>query len=260
MTTDRMHPVDQLFAAMSTVKPYPAGVVPVPARIPGVAFFPGGAGLWGAKGGAPLPPMPVGGVMVVGQDFHSETAFTASLAQGTEVPDTPRDSYKIPPTWIGLRRLFKEAGIPLERCFFTNAFMGLRTGTGTTGRFPGSRDEGFVDRCQRFLHRQIDAQRPSVIVTLGLWVPRFIARLSPQLASWQAVASVKQLDAAGPVVHEVGFGNGALPPCTVVALTHPSLRDSNVRRRRYGGLEGHAAELRMLEEATRTAGSARPLV
>jgi hypothetical protein len=36
---------------------------------------------------------------------------------------------------------------------------------------------------------------------------------------------------------------------TVVALTHPSLRDASVRHRRYGGDVGNVAELAMLREA-----------
>jgi len=205
-----MHPVDQLIASMSMVEPYPAGVIRVPARIPGVAFFPGGAGLWDAKVGAPHPSMPVGGVMVVGHDFHSEAGFRASLEQGTEVPATQRSGYRSPPTWTGLRRLFEAARIPLEQCFFTNAYMGLREGKGTTGRFPGSRDAQYVDRCRQFFLRQLEAQRPSVILTLGRWVPPFLAPLSAQLADWEDSASLQSIDAAGSVVvREVQFSGAS---------------------------------------------------
>ena len=248
-----MHPVDELFAAMPMVEPYPDGVVAVPARIPGVAFFPGGSGLWGAAPGKPLPSMPTGGIMVLGHDFHSEKGFHASLAQGTEVSDVPRDNYRIPATWTNLRRLFTEADVPMERCFFTNAYMGLRKGDATTGRFPGSRDHGFVKRCRQFFLRQVEAQQPSVILTLGTWVPAFIAPLSDQLEGWKSVGSIRSLDKAGPIVRGVRFHDVNAPACTVAGLTHPSLRGSNVGRRRYGGLEGHAAELAMIREAVQTA-------
>jgi uracil-DNA glycosylase len=231
---------------MSSVEPYPEGVVAVPARIPGTAFFPGGAGLWGVKPGAPLPPMPVGGVMVLGHDFHSEIAFQASLAQRTEVPDKPTDRYRIPSTWIALRQLFADVALPLERCFFTNVYMGLRAGGGSVGRFPGSLNAGYVARCRRLFTQQLAAQRPSSIITLGIWVPGFIAPLAPRLAQWQAARTFGTLDEAGPVVHGVDFLRGVAQNCTVVALTHPSLRRSNVGRRRYGGLAGQEAELAML--------------
>lgn len=244
-----MHPVEQLFSEMSIVAPYPDGVIGVPDRIPGIAFFPGGAGLWGAKPDAPLPEMPVGGIMVLGHDFHSESGFRASLAQRTEFPDSPRSGYRTSPTWTKLLKLFDEAGVSRERCFFTNAYMGLRQGDGTMGVFPGSYDSGFVDRCQGFFRRQVEVVRPSVILSLGIQVPRFIAPLSPELGRWAQVRSFSELDKAGAIVQDVSFGDDLAPRCTVTALTHPSMRLSNVRHRRYAGLEGHMAELRLLLDA-----------
>lgn len=252
-----MHPIDELFTALAMVAPYPLGVIPVPDRIPGTAFFPGGAGLWDVDPDADaLPAMPIGGVMVLGHDFHSETAFRASLAQRTEVPRVPRDGYRMAPTWLALQRLFADAGIPLARCFFTNAYMGLRAGTQTTGPFPGARDAGFVARNRQFLLRQLAVQRPALVLTLGTWVPAFLAPLSPQLASWQSARSLAAIDAAGPLASSVTFPGTApkAPACTVAALTHPSLRGPNVGRRQYAGAVGHAAELTLLAAAMQMAG------
>jgi hypothetical protein len=44
-----MHPVEALLREMHRVEPYPEGVRAMWDRIPGTAFFPGGAGLWGAE-------------------------------------------------------------------------------------------------------------------------------------------------------------------------------------------------------------------
>jgi hypothetical protein len=142
----------------------------------------------------------------------------------------------------------------MDRCFFTNAYMGLRRGEGTTGRFPGSLDKGFVDRCRRFLLRQLDAQQPWVILTLGTWVPSFLSALSPELAKWERVGSIRDLDAAGPLVHGAVFGTREPLRCTVAALTHPSLRGSNVGRRSYAGVRGHDAEMAMLRDALDSSG------
>jgi hypothetical protein len=258
VTTQSTHPIDCLFSEMHLVEPYPDGVVEVPDCIPGVAFFPGGAGLWGAEPGEPLPPMPTGGVMVLGHDFHSEAAFRASLKARTEVPDKPRKGYRTPATWVGLRRLFAELGIPLERCFFTNAYMGLRKGKAVMGRFPGASDAGYVDRCRQFLLRQIEAQRPSVIVTLGTWVPAFIAPLSKELDGWRDVASMQEIDRKGAVVSGVRFDGLPGLSCTVAAITHPSLRGPNVGRRRYKEADGHRAELELLHDALAAAGWTLP--
>jgi hypothetical protein len=246
-----MHPIEGLFARMSSVEPYPQRVVPVPARIPGVAFFPGGAGLWRASSGCPLPDMPIGGVMVLGHDFHSKTGFHESLAQGSEVPDVATNGYRTPATWVNLRAFLKDADIPLERCFFTNAYMGLRMGVGKTGRFPGSRDPRFISRCRAFLIDQISVQRPRVILTLGTWVPGFVAPSAPKLKAWARARSVAAIDAAGGVHHDVWLTELPEFSCSVVALTHPSLRGPNVHRRQFGELRGHEAELAMISEAMR---------
>src|SRR3954451_23113481 len=125
------HSVEGLFEMVNRFGDYPAGVVPMSGRISGTAFFPGGSGLWATHAGQPLPPMPIGGVLVLGHNFDSEAGFADSLARGIERINGP--------TWGTLRKLFERAGIPMERCFFTNVFMGLKAGAKATGAFPCAR-------------------------------------------------------------------------------------------------------------------------
>jgi hypothetical protein len=239
---------------MREVEPFPSGVVGLPSRLPGVGFFPGGAGLWGVQSDGALPPMPIGGIMVLGHDFHSEVAFARSVAHGGEI-QMPRGKpgYRHVPTWAALLKLLSDAHIAPEQCFFTNAYMGLRAGAGTVGRFPGARDADFVRRCQAFFLLQLHAQRPRVILALGAWVPAFLASLAEELSDWSRVRSLIALDKIGPVRHSVRFAS-TLPACSVVALTHPSLREANVGRRVYGGALGHAAELAMIRKAAVASG------
>ena len=137
--------------------------------------------------------------------------------------------------------------VPLEDCFFTNVYMGLSTvGESNTGQSPGATDSDFTQSCEAFLEEQIAVQKPRVVLALGRFVPRFIASLSRDLAGWKKWRGFKALDASGPLKEGVHFGDHL---ATVVVLTHPSLRGSNVERRRYRGLEGHAAEGKMLEDA-----------
>ena len=244
-----VHPVEGLFEAISEVEPYPLGVVPLPERLHGTAFFPGGAGLWFPEGATTLPPFPVGGVMVLGHDFHSEAAFERSRRIGAEVVRRGNGEYRMGPTWKNLRYLLARVGISESSCFFTNGYMGLREGRKTVGEFPGSSDVEFVRRCREFLGRQLSAQRPRVILTLGAWVPSLIAPLSPELCGWLNVRSFDQLDSVGPVIHEATIPDSLLEGVSVVALTHPSFRALNVERRRYHELRGDAAELAMLQAA-----------
>ncbi len=79
-----MHPIQSLCSRHHPPHGYPAGVTAVREPISGLAFFPGGYGLWGTGPDRPLPPLPVGGVMVLGHDFHSETGYEESLRLGGE--------------------------------------------------------------------------------------------------------------------------------------------------------------------------------
>jgi hypothetical protein len=243
------HPVELLFQSIQDVEPFPEGVVALPARFSGTGFFPGGAGLWGAEANKALPPMPVEGIMVLGHDFHSETEFAKTLVHGAEIETSERASnYRRIPTWTALLALLTEVGVPPQRCFFTNVYMGLRRGSGSTGRFPGAKDRDFVVRCQSFFEKQIAAQRPRVILTLGVWVPVFLAPVANELHDWRGAPSYADLDRLGPVRHGVKLAGSSIP-CSVVALTHPSLRGPNVHRRRFKGLSGHSAEVAMIREA-----------
>ncbi len=138
-----MHPAEALWARHHPPAGYPAGVIAVPEPISGLAFFPGGFGLWGMAAQRPLPPLPAGGVMVLGHDFHSEAGYQASRRSGGERLTLP--------TWRNLLKVLNAAGIAPEQCFFTNLYMGLRAGDTTTGSFPGATDSVFVEHCRAFL-------------------------------------------------------------------------------------------------------------
>jgi hypothetical protein len=236
-----MHLAEELWRRHPPLDGYPAGVLPVREPIPGIAFFPGGYGLWRPDRSKPLPPFPVGGVMVLGHDFHSEAGYEASLARGEEAESQP--------TWRQLKSLLAQVNIDLGRCFFTNVYLGLRAGSATTGAFPGARDPHFVEHCVAFLAEQIAAQQPKLILTLGINVPPLLGRLAPRLEAWTRRRGLKHLDSVGPVQTDVEFQCSPVVRSTVVALTHPSLRHAGVRHRRYRGEVGHAAEIAMLRDA-----------
>jgi uracil-DNA glycosylase len=236
-----MHPAVLLWSEHEPAAGYPTGVLRIREPIPGTAFFPGGYGIWNPTGSRELPPFPVGGVMILGQDFHSEAGYLASLACGAESSNQP--------TWRNLIALLSEVGLAPSDCFFTNAFMGLRVGDATTGPFPGASDPEFVAHCRWFLARQLQVQQPSLVVTLGIYAPGILAPLSPELGSWAGARGLKHLDATGPLCEGVTFPDVPGLRTVAVALTHPSLRAFNVRHRRYRGRTGNEAELLMLRDA-----------
>ena len=171
------HPARQLWAEHAYPGEQPLGVLPVPAAILGTAFFPGGYGLLASAPGSELPAFPFGGVMVLGHDFHSEVGYRRSLERNGES--------HLQPTWRNILKLLAQASIPTDDCFFTNFFMGLRQGTNTIGVFPGSTSKPYVEHCRRFLLRQLEVQRPRLVLTLGIHTPYLVAPMSPELAPWQ---------------------------------------------------------------------------
>lgn len=236
-----MNKAEELWERHEPKSGYPAGVLPVPKPIIGTAFFPGGYGLWNPKGTLPLPVFPIGGVMVLGHDFHSENGYRKSLDEGRERMSQP--------TWRNLLKILRTAEIRPEDCFFTNVYMGLRAGTAKTGVFPGASNDQFVQHCLSFLRVQIATQRPSLIITLGKYAPLLLASLSPDLSTWAERSGFKHLDKSEPVRHGVTFAQVPEYSASVVALLHPSLRAASLRHREYKGLKKEEAEALMLKEA-----------
>ncbi len=237
------HPIEYLFKQLAAFV-YPQGIVGVPDRIPGTAFFPGGSGLWRERPSDPLPPMPLGRVMVLGNYFDTEDGYRRSRQEGDEL---------YTPTWNNLLTLLESVDIQREDCFFTNIYMGLSIGDSNTGPSPGAKNPEFKRRCESFLAEQIAAQQPRLILTLGRFVPKFIAALSPGLAAWRRCASFSELDDSGPLKQDVQFDGSVDRATVVVALVHPSLRQGNVWRRRYQEWTGNDAELAMLKKAVKLA-------
>jgi hypothetical protein len=252
--TIQQHPIDQLFDQLADVGPYPPGVLPTTARIPGTAFFPGGTGLWGTQPGQPLPLMPLGGVMVLGHNFDSAASYAQSLARGSEHINGP--------SWRPLLTLLRACAIDPSRCFFTNAYMGLKADTASPiGKFPGAAAADFVRRCQTFLLEQLRMQQPRLVLTLGKEVPPVLAPLAPELSrTWSGALTLQELDRrAVALVYPVHFP-GILHATAVAAVTHPANRTPNVARRHYTDWMGKdwvgdAAERAILHDALACVGA-----
>ena len=70
--------------------------------------------------------------------------------------------------------------------------------------------------------------------------------MSEKLECWKQIKNFKTLDKnQNQIKTEVTFKNGI--ETTLVLLTHPSFRNSNVRWREYDGESGHKAEIKMLK-------------
>lgn len=286
MLTQKQHPIEikDLFNAHKRVAPYPpGGVVPgrrievrktigVKKMIDGTAFFPGGSGLWNTplKKALPCslqdfydffvnsepPTMPIGKVMVLGNYFDTKAGYEESFENRGENLNCN--------TWRYLLEYLHRIDLRPKDCFFTNAYMGLKVGLckedSNMDECPGAYDEGFRERCRLFLAKQIAIQTPSLILTLGRFVPRLLAPLSPKLAeldAWKKWQNFKKLDADKvPLVDNVRFKDSEKQPVVVVALVHPAGRNmgNTLKNRHYCEEKGKDAELAMLKDALKQSG------
>lgn len=223
---------DILFKRLDMIEPYPEKVAKVDAMCSSTAFFPGGRGLW--KENSEIFP----DILVLGQDF-STVKYYEEILKGIR-KDTEC------PTWQNLIELFKDkkVNLDLNRCFFSNVFMGLRIADSMTGKFPGYGDKEFMARNLNFLNFQIETIKPKIIITLGKYPADMLSRISPEdLKEWKDGEVLKLKDLG--LKRIVRFKDHI---CTCIALEHPSFRKINVRRREYKGCIGNKAEVEMLSD------------
>ncbi|MGH8975100.1 MAG: uracil-DNA glycosylase family protein [Acidimicrobiia bacterium] len=220
------HPVEFLWAVHDDLpaEAYPAGVAPALTHIRGTAAFPGGTGLViEADTAGELPPFPSGGVMVIARDLDAEDKYLQRARSGRPHGD-PRFPLAY---WRSLYRTFERAGLDPRRCFFTNLYVGLRTGSSPSGPFPGRKNPPFVRWCHAFLELQAEYLRPRLVVFLGN-------------------DARKAYKVPGGVLTRVRLGAHEGP---AVGLAHPSPHHLTARARRYGGFAGPEAEVALLRDA-----------
>ena len=225
-----------LYARMdSIVATYPSHAVrAMNAFALGTAFFPAGAGLW--PPGRALASEPV---MIVAHVFDAPSyAYALGPGGGSEQIERNR-------TWTGLRLLLARAGLASERCFLTNALIGVKVGA-TCGHVAAG--AAYRRDCAAFLREQVLAIRPLVIATLGSPAMLVLKAASDDLAlRWRGFSTLESLDRATPNVSpaaDVRFGAHVVR--RVVPLSHTC---SWTSRRAYANERGARADAALLRDA-----------
>ena len=188
-------------------------ILPITKRVEGTAFFPGGSGLW-ENSDEEID------ILVLGQDFGTEEYYNKILADET-VKDTDCQ------TWINMLKLFKKAGIKAERCFFSNVFMGVRADNNMTGPLIRKSPEynDYRNKSIEFLKEQIKIINPKIIMVLGL-EPAKILVDALSLEEWSSAKKISDITT-------IAKAEFMWEEYLCVALSHPSLRNSNKRFRKY---------------------------
>lgn len=169
-----------------------------------LAFFPGQRGFSGLK-------FPVGGVMIVGNNFSNLTFWRDEYS-----PNLDYDGYS--PTWSRLnKRILPATGIPRDNFWFTNFSLGVMDEPESTYTFPPCIREGLA--FENVFRKCVDAMQPALIVALG-----------------EAPASY--LDYVGKISHPKSNEQlwGGRP---MIATLHPSARVSIERFEEEGHRIGH---------------------
>lgn len=197
-----------------------------------IPWFPFGSGLLDRSA-----PFPVGGVMVIGQDWGCQKDFAKP---------PQRD-----PTTPGLIAKLGIAGISPSQCYLSNALVGLRQDDEPgVGWAKAWHETTFVEQCRRVFVHQLNVQRPRAVILLGVPAIRFGTIASLQLRTlWGNVRTLTSVDKTGhPLVAGAAFEDAspALRPL-VAAISHPSFRSSN-QHREYKGRRGSKAEAELLTD------------
>lgn len=217
------------------VEPVPPAVR-VPAPLTGVAFFPGGLGLW-------VPPKESDDesvlrrpVFVLLNNFGSEGYWrrcNESSLRGEDV--------SAPGTWLGLRTRLREWGISEHDCFFSYAYVGLLPGDprSLTENLPGMCNRRFRRDCEAALARQFSVVKPRVVLAMGRPAIGMFGRLVESPSGWANSGvdelTFEQIDR----LPDGGLCRVALKDIGLqiraVALTHPSWNNQWRRRVLIGG-------------------------
>jgi hypothetical protein len=137
---------------------YPVGTTKFPFRLTGQGFFPGGDGLWRDDDCLESPSdgvLPDNGVIFLGSDFGTLKSF-AKLR-----------GFENPLTWRHLKARVNAAGVPHDRVFCTNAFLGLREDSRALDPRDWMSMPEFCQFCAEFLRFQLHQLRPRLLVLMG---------------------------------------------------------------------------------------------
>ncbi|TVR37725.1 MAG: hypothetical protein EA392_11945 [Cryomorphaceae bacterium] len=222
---------------------YPSKMVEIPEFVDGPGFFPGCSGTSDMETDISQKDF-----IILGQDQDKKEGFEETINKGSE---------EYTPTWREINKLFgrvktdEDDKLKLDECFFTNALMGVRNTTKSTGKSPGFSSPNFVAVCRKIFEETIDVIRPKGIICLGIWPAKFVGMASGQVASKLiCFEKYSEIDQAGfAVMKGIRFDAINSFQTTVVILSHPCLRHLYAGDRSYKSIKNNeAAEVEMLTE------------
>ena len=226
---------EELKALLSSL-PDCATVARLDCRLSGFpSFFPGGPGFCGSE-------VPVGGVMFIGNNFGTIEQYEALPSTVCEFEPDITNRTRNQTWWCLWNLVLRECGIPIERCFFTNAYLGAivtdpeRAAKGKKTKNVGAlnAERDYRNACVDALAEQVRIAEPRLVILLGGHAPKVFAQAFPQFGPF-ARGGVAAMQERQPV------GGHALALTTelhahVLVLQHPSNPRSDESKREQGRL------------------------
>lgn len=250
-TKKKENPVDILRENLELiVKSYPKNEIePVKDiyKFPGTAFFPGGDGLYKETAAEKID-FPFNKIMVLGQDFSNVKYLQNAKKQEAENEINS-------PTWRNLISLLHKVGIKPEDCFYTNVIMGARVAESNSGISAAFKEdnEKFLKECFDFFKKQIEFQKPKLIIVLGIAVVKFLSNFIPELAYYKKIEKIKKIDTDGmAIMPNINFFQDLNLQLNLVILQHPSFSELNIKHRTFKNFPpGETACIELLKEAVK---------
>ena len=239
-----MNETDELKSIMKRTITFPSTMINVEESISGLAFFPGGRGLYNDFDTS-IKNKPI---MIIGHDFGKYEDFKKSVINGHENLSGA--------TWRNLLCFFEEIkklDVRLEDCFFTNVIMGFRDSKSSVKNPEYKKNKDFVNECVSFLKKQIEFQKPQLIIVLGKETFKYWAEISDDLKFLNSIGNYKNLDSiyanSNFISKNTSLKNSNLS-FKIVFITHPCQRKLNLKYRKFENLLiGADAEIAMLKIA-----------
>jgi hypothetical protein len=187
-------------------------------------------------------------VVLQGHNWGTPRDHEQARVDGSEYDeDWPESKRRRCATWWNLLTILRGAGISPDRCFFTNAYMGLKDDNDrNVGRL--RTDPDFDRRCREFLGFQLRLLKPCIVISLGTGAREMMANLFDEPPDWRGPRSgLVQLRKGG--IDLVAPPNEK-KPFVHVAISHPCY-PPNLSR-------GFAHEVSLLRRAIEMAPSSVP--
>lgn len=231
-----MSDLEELKHELSKISSYPNSLRSVCCEINGIGFFPGAKGLWNVHDET----LSNKSFMILGHDFGNEKDFDISVKRGDENLQGL--------TWKNLLKMLMEYNIDVQDCFFTNGIMGVRINSSAIGKSPGFDDPTFLNDCRNLFLKQIEVQKPKIILALGQHIWKFLSEVSDELQQLNDITTFSDLDTSECTVFKnISFKNLNSFSTNIGFLTHPTYWHLNVKNRRYKSFQGIEAERQMIK-------------